>query len=118
MDAFKVDLFALLNEGGTASATVDMGRPRRFLAWGSVTMVDPLTDFDRDNAVAFDIFTVDGSLTSSRVFGGEHWGPSGSGNNVFDGALVGFGRRVTFFLRSIHTADLDSFGVGVVLALD
>ena len=118
MDAFRVNLFALKNEGGSASATVDLGRNRRFMAWGSVTMVDPLTDFDRDNAFAFDIFTVDGNLTSSRVHGGEHWGPSGSGNNVFDGAVTGFGRRVTFFLRSIHTSDLDSFGVCVVLALD
>ena len=47
MDAFKVDLFALKNEGGSASATIDLGRRRPFLAWGSVSMVDPLTDFDR-----------------------------------------------------------------------
>lgn len=118
MDAFRVNLFALKNEGGSASATVDLGRSRRFMAWGSVTMVDPLNDFDRDNAFAFDIFTIDGSLTSSRVHGGEHWGPSGSGNNVFDGAVVGFGRRINFWLRSIHSADLDTFGVGIVLALD
>lgn len=64
MDAFKVDLFALKNEGGSASATIDLGRRRPFLAWGSVSMVDPLTDFDRDNAYAFDIFTIDGSLTT------------------------------------------------------
>lgn len=118
MDAFRVNLLALKNEGGSASATVDMGRRRRFLAWGSVTMFDPLVDFDRDNAIALDIFTVDGTLTSSRVFGGEHWGPAGSGNNVFDGSLVGFGRTVNFWLRSIHSADLDSFGVGIVLTLD
>jgi hypothetical protein len=118
MDAFKVDLFALKNEGGTGSATVDLGRARRFLAWGSVTMVDPLTDFDRDNAVALDIFTVDGALTSSQVSGGDHWGTAGSSANVFDGAVAGFGQRISFFLRSIHSDDLDSFGVGIVLALD
>ncbi len=118
MDAFRVNLFALKNEGGSASATVDLGRPRRFMAWGSVTMVDPLTDFDRDNAFAFDIFTVDGSLTSGRVSGGEHWGPTGSGNNVFDGAFVGFGQLINFWLRTIHSADLDTFGVGIVLTLD
>jgi hypothetical protein len=28
MDAFKVDLFALKNEGGSASATIDLGRAR------------------------------------------------------------------------------------------
>ena len=118
MEAFRVNLFALKNEGGSASATVDLGRPRRFMAWGSVTMVDPLNDFDRDNAFAMDIFTVDGNLTNSRVSGGEHWGASGSGNNVFDGAVVGFGQRINFWLRSIHSSDLDSFGVGIVLVLD
>jgi hypothetical protein len=118
MDAFKVDLFALKNEGGSASATLDLGRARPFLAWGSVSMVDSLTDFDRDNAYAFDIFAVDGALTSARVSGGEHWGPPGSGNNVFDGAVRGFGRRVNFWLRTIHSDDLDTFGVGVLLTLD
>lgn len=118
MDAFRVNLFALKNEGGSASATVDLGANKRFMAWGSVTMVDPLTDFDRDNAFAFDIFTVNGNLTSQRIHGGEHWGPSGSTNNVFDGAVTGFGRRIEFWLRTIHSADLDTFGVGIVLILD
>ena len=118
MEAHRVNLFALKNEGGSASATVDLGDSRRFMAWGSVTMIDPLSDFDRDNAFAFDIFTIDGNLTNSRVHGGEHWGSAGSGNNVFDGAVVGFGRRINFWLRSIHSADLDAFGVGIVLVLD
>ena len=118
MDAFKVDLFALKNEGGSASATIDLWRRRPFLAWGSVSMVDPLTDFDRDNAYAFDIFTVDGNLTAGRVSGGDHWGPPGSGGNVFDGAVRGFGQRINFWLRTIHSADLDTFGVGVLLTLD
>jgi hypothetical protein len=95
VDAFKLDLLALKNEGGSASATIDLGRRRPFLAWGSVSMVDPLADFDRDNAYAFDIFTVDGTQTASRVTGGEHWGPPGSGNNVFDGAVRGFGSAST-----------------------
>lgn len=75
MDAFKVDLFALKSEGGSASATIDLGRARPFLAWGSVSMVDSLADLDRDNAFAFDIFTVDGNRTAGRVSGGDHWGP-------------------------------------------
>jgi hypothetical protein len=118
MQAFKVDLFALKNLGGSASATIDLGRSRPFLAWGSVTMVDSLNDFDRDNAYAFDIFTIDGVRTASRVHGGAHWGPSGSGSNVFEGAVRGNGRFVNMWLRSIHSEDLDTFGVGVVLTLD
>ncbi len=118
MQAFKVDLFALKNLGGSASATVDLGRRRPFLAWGSVTMVDSLADFDRDNAYAFDIFTIDGTKTSWRVSGGDHWGPANGGKNVYEGAFAGTGRFVNFWLRSIHTDDLDTFGVGVVLTLD
>ena len=118
MQAFKVELFARKNLGGSASATVDLGRARPFLAWGSVTMVDSLNDFDRDNAYAFDIFTIDGVRTASRVSGGAHWGPSGSGSNVFEGAVRGNGRFVNMWLRSIHSDDLDTFGVGIVLTLD
>jgi len=118
MPAFTVNLAALKSNGGSASATIDLGRARRFLAWGSATMVDSLNDFDRDNAVAFDIFTIDGVKTPTAVFGGDHWGPLGSGNNVYQGAVVGKGRFVNMWLRSIHTDDLDSFGVGCVLTLD
>ena len=118
MQAFKVDLFALKNLGGSASATVDLGRSRPFLAWGSVTMVDSLADFDRDNAYAFDIFTIDGVKTTSRVSGGDHWGAPNSGGNVYEPAVTGSGRFVNFWLRSIHSDDLDTFGVGIVLTLD
>jgi hypothetical protein len=118
MDAFRVQLAALKNNGGSASATIDLGANRPFLAWGSVTMVDPLTDFDRDNAYAFDIYTINGSKTPTAVYGGDHWGPLGSGSNVYQGAWVGYGRYINMWLRSIHTADLDTYGVGCVVTLD
>jgi hypothetical protein len=95
MPAFRVNLAALKNNGGSASATVDLGGVRRFLAWGSVTMIDSLNDFDRDNAVAFDIFTIDGAKTPTAVFGGDHWGPLGSGNNVYQGAWSGVAASLT-----------------------
>ncbi len=118
MQAFKVDLFALKNLGGLGERH---DRPRTLPAvpgLGSVTMVDSLNDFDRDNAYAFDVFTVDGVKTASRVHGGAHWGPSGSGDNVYEGAVRGVGRFVNIWLRSIHAEDLDTFGVGIVLTLD
>ena len=76
MAAYRVNLAALKNNGGSASATVDLGKTRSFLAWGSVTMVDSLSDFDDDNAYAFDIFTIDGVKTPTAVYGGAHWGRS------------------------------------------
>ena len=118
MDAYRVNLAALKNNGGSASATVDLGKKRWFLAWGSVTMVDSLSDFDSDNAYAFDIYTIDGVKTPTTVFGGAHWGPLGSGSNVYQGAWVGYGRYINMWVRSIHTADLDTFGVGNVVTLD
>lgn len=83
----------------SASGTIDLGTRRTFLAWITVNMIDPTINFDRDNAIAADIFTVDGALTSSRVNGGDHFGPPGSVANVFQGAFFGTGRRITFFLR-------------------
>ncbi len=118
MDAYRVNLFALKNEGGSASAVVNLGARRRFIAFGSVTMIDPLTDFDYDNAVALDIFRVDGNKTTYRVYGGEHWGSANHADNVYEGAYVGYGQTIEFWLRSIHHQDLDSFGIGIVITLD
>jgi hypothetical protein len=67
--------------------------------------------------LSFDIFRIDGALTSSQVLGGDHWGPSGSGSNVFEGAVVRTGRWIECWLRTIHSQELDTFGVAVERAL-
>lgn len=117
MDAFEVSLWGLKNGGGTGTATIDLGRSRSFLAWATVTMVDSLNDFDADNAVVAEVFRVDGAEAWRAVHGGRHWGDAGASTNVHQGAYVGFGRRITFRIRSLHSADLDSYGTGVVIAL-
>lgn len=93
-------------------------RPRRVLAWGQMTMVDSLTDADRDNAWAIEVFEVDGDRPGGLVSGGEHWGSSEAPSNVYSGAFAARARRITFRASAIHTADLDAFGVGWVLVLD
>ena len=117
MQAFTVPMWAL-NATGNASVTIDLGERRRFLAWATVTMTDSLRTFDRDNAVAADIFTIDGVLLPWRVSGGDHWGPPGSGSNVFPGAWVGFGRRINIWLRVFHIQDLEAYGEAIVITLD
>lgn len=117
MDAYEVSLWGLKSTGGTGTATIDLGRSRSLLAWAVVTMIDSLSDFDADNAVVAEVFRVDGSETWRAVSGGAHWGAAGTSSNVHQGAKVGFGRRVTFRIRSLHSSDLDSYGMGVVLAL-
>src|SRR5262245_17907229 len=116
MAAITVPMFAL-GSTGNASVTIDLGRPRPFLALAMTTMIDSLSNFDRDNAVVADIFTVDGVRLPPRVNGGDHWGPPGSGSNVFPGAFVGFGRRINIFLRVFHISDLEAYGEAVVLTL-
>lgn len=116
--AVRRHLWALKSEGGSDSVTIDLARRRPFIAWGSVTMVDPLADFDRDNAYALDIYQIDGATTGSKVHGGDHWGPEGNIENVYEGAVTGNARYVRFDLRAKHSADLDVFGVAIVVTLD
>ena len=116
MDAFKVSVFSGVSGVGE-TATIDLGRPRQFFAWTQINMVDSLADFDRDNAVAIEVFQVDGNTTTWRVSGGDHFGASGTAPNVHEGALSGFGQRITFRIRAMHSSDLSVFGTGVVLAL-
>ena len=103
---------------GNASVTFDLGRRRPFLCWVSVTMIDSLGTFDRDNAIAADIFTIDGVQQPTRVFGGDHFGPNGSGSNLMPGVRVGFGRFINCWLRVFHISDLEAYGEATVMTLD
>ena len=114
MPAFVAEMFAS-RASGTSTVTIDLGAPTVFLAWGNVTFIDSLADFDRDNAVAIDITFIDGARTSTRLSGGDHLGDSGAFSNLHQGALVRFGRRVTFRLRAFHSDDLEAFGYGIVI---
>lgn len=116
--AVRVPLWAIKNGGGSGTVQVDLGTTRRVLAWGQMTMVDSLADADRDNAWAVEVFDVDGDRPGGFVFGGGHWGSSEAPCNVYTGAFAGRARRITFRASAIHTADLDAFGVGIVLVLD
>jgi hypothetical protein len=114
----EASLWALKNAGGYGTVAIDLGRRKRFLAWGTVTMIDALSDFDSDNAVVIEVFQVDGVETWKAVHGGAHWGAAGASSNVHQGAYVGEGQTVTFRLRSIHHDDLDAYGMGAVVTLD
>ena len=116
--AVTVPVWALRSGGGCGTVQVDLGATRRVLAWGQMTMLDSLADANRDNAWAIEVFDVDGDRPGGFIFGGDHWGSSEAPCNVYSGAYVGRARRVTFRASSIHTADLDAFGVGNILILD
>jgi hypothetical protein len=115
MSAVVREMFATGVGDGVATVTIDLGAPTVFLAWGNITFIDSLIQFDRDNAAAIDIPFVDGVRTNARVFGGDHLGDEGAFSNLHEGALVRRGRSVTFRLRAFHAEDLDCFGYGVVI---
>ncbi len=112
-----IPIFALNQMGGTDSITIDLGQVHQFLAWGSITMIDSLADFDRDNMYCLDIYEVDGVRTGTCIYGGDHFGSEGGPANVFSGAFAGFGRRVTFRISAGHVADLEVAGYALVLVL-
>ena len=102
-------------EVSTVTRTIFLGAPTTFLAWGNVTWIDSLDNFDADNAVAIDILSVGGVRTNRELFGGRHLGPDGSDSNLLQGALVRFGQFVTFRLRAFHSQDLECLGYGIVI---
>ncbi|MFZ0370625.1 MAG: matrixin family metalloprotease [Halobacillus sp.] len=114
----EASMWALKNTGGYGTISIDLGRPRRFVAWGTITMMDSLSDLDRDNAVVAEVFQVDGIETWKAVSGGDHWGAAGNSSNVHQGAYVGFGQTITFRIRSMHPNDMEAYGVGSVMVLD
>jgi hypothetical protein len=110
-------LYAFQSRGGTDSVTIDLGAVRRFLAWGTITMIDSLIDLDRDNMTFIDVYEVDGNRTGWRVSGGDHFGSDNSPANVYEGAFVGYGRRITFRITAGNVGDLEASGHAIVLVL-
>jgi hypothetical protein len=64
------------------------------------------------------VYRIDGIDPGVVGTGGDHLGAPGTDANLRPGARVGFGRSVTFRLRSMHVSDLESYGVGCVVTLD
>lgn len=91
---------------------VNLGSARQFFAFVVMTGCDPRADFDRGDAFALDIFTVDGYKTGSWRFGGDHFGTSGSDSNIYAQSYSGYGQRILFRSRSFQDASV--FGMGIV----
>jgi hypothetical protein len=115
MGAVVREMFASGPGTATSTVTIDLGVSTVFVAWGDVTWIDSTATFDRDNAVAIDIPFVDFNRTATRLSGGDHLGDAGAFSNLHEGAMVRFGRFVTFRLRAFHGDDLNCFGYGIVI---
>lgn len=114
MNAYRVNVWSGVSGVGE-TATINLGSAKQFYAWCQINMIDSLVDFDRDNAVAIDVYKVDGNRTGWRVSGGDHWGSSNTWKNVHEGALSGYGQQIMFRIRAMHKSDLAVYGTGIVL---
>jgi hypothetical protein len=65
-----------------ATATVDLGSRKPFLAWMSFGYINPRNGaFDSDNAISAEIYQVDGVRVPYDTYGGEHLGAEGALTN-------------------------------------
>jgi cytoskeletal protein CcmA (bactofilin family) len=106
----SVWLFA--RPGSTAVADVDLGATRQVFAFVSMTCCDPTDPVEQSDALAMDIFAVDGAATGGWITGGQHWGGAGEPTNVRAQAFNGSARTITFRARSMQNQSL--MGIGVV----
>jgi hypothetical protein len=106
--------FSVLGGSHSSTLTIDLGRSRSFVAFGTVTMIDSRNDFDADNAVALDILDVDG-IRAPWLYGGAHFGDNGAVSNFHLPAREGYGQRITFRLRSFNPSDLDLAASAIVI---
>jgi hypothetical protein len=97
-------------------ATVDLGGPHTFLAWASTGLIygQGSGPWDFDNAIAAEVFQVDGNIVASDV-SGETLGPPGDLRNLFQTCFVGYGSTVTFRLRVWQTEEMSVVARGIVL---
>jgi hypothetical protein len=90
---------------------IDLGFARPFLAFVSYSVIDSLGPFDRGNAVAAEVYRVDGQPTWKYLYGGDHFGANGADSNVHEPMYRGFGRVIQFRARAFSDCNFFAFAV-------
>lgn len=85
--------------GGTTTREVDLGTPRDFITYVVPVFVDPFINFDRDNFLAAEVYSIDGNRLPTWIHGGDHLGGDGATSNYHAPAQFGHGQRVVYRLR-------------------
>jgi hypothetical protein len=107
-----VRLVAWGNGPRTVTEDVDLASSRRFVAFACMVGMDPLADYDKYDGHAFEVYKVDGTNTNKWLYGGRHFGSSGSDANFHTPVHSGTGRIITFRARTFDNAT--GMGIGVV----
>lgn len=106
-----VRLFAQGNGPRTVTSEIDLGSSRRFFAFAAKVGMDPLANFDKYDGQAAEVYRIDGNSTFKWIYGGRHFGSSGSDANFHSPIYKGTGRRITFRARTFDNACLMAIGV-------
>jgi hypothetical protein len=101
----NVSTLVLHANTGTDIASVNLGSAKRVVAFIYLRAVDPLASFDQSDGLFADIFRVDGAAPlGDRWFGGDHFGASGTDDNLMRGIYTGIAQELIFRLRSTDNA--------------
>ncbi len=101
----------LYADNGTVTQEVNLGSTRRVFAFVSIVGMDPRHDFDQGDCFAVDIFQIDGRTTGTWIFGGAHFGSSGSNSNFKTPVYQGSAQRILFRARSWQDASVFALGI-------
>ena len=98
-----------------ATAEVDLGSPRQFTAYCSLSLINSTSDFDYDNGVSVEVYMVDGAETNWWFEGASgKWGGSGGDpNNAYQPMASQVGRVITFRLAALGP-DVQAMAFGIV----
>ena len=108
----NVRTVALFADNNTDSITVNLGTPKRVVAFIQMRAMDPRANFDSGDGLFADIYLVDGARTPGTSFnGGAHLGAPGSSSNLLPGLYTGAAQTLTFRLRSTQDASVWADGI-------
>jgi len=99
----------------TATGTIDLGSAPTFLAWTSIGYINGLSGpWDFDNAVAAEIYQVDGNVVPYDTWNGK-LGPEGALTNLHQMSYIGYRQTITFRLRVFQPEEMEVGLRGIVL---
>lgn len=101
----------LLADGNTVFDVVNLGSPKRVVAFIYLRAINPRADFDSSDALLADIYRIDGGIPTSEQWSGGDLGSPGDDANLLTGVYTGNAQEITFRLRSREDASVWAVGI-------
>ena len=99
-------------DNSTETFAVNLGSPKRVVAFIHLSAMDPLADFDSGDGFFADISSIDGARPPGAYwYDGDHLGSDGSSSNLMTAMYAGPAQTITFRLRSVQDAVVWADGI-------